>query len=206
MKKIAIMLLAALMLFAFVACDNTGDEPTGPVVTYVHDGKTESLDYSYFTVGAKAGDVTVEEDSLKLATGNGLYFGTYENGKSIAVEAGNTYKLTYDVDPSNLKTGKAWFVGYGVEGGTTPAYDFMNSAVPAGTEKKTVTVNVAVAAASNGEFTFTVTGPLDNEASNFIGTGDYLLVCGGTDAFSIDADGYVLISNIKVEKTATAAK
>ena len=27
MKKIAIMLLAALMLFAFVACDNTGDEP-----------------------------------------------------------------------------------------------------------------------------------------------------------------------------------
>ena len=37
MKKIAIMLLAALMLFAFVACDNTGDEPTGPVVTYVHD-------------------------------------------------------------------------------------------------------------------------------------------------------------------------
>ena len=27
MKKISIMLLAALMLFAFVACDNTGDEP-----------------------------------------------------------------------------------------------------------------------------------------------------------------------------------
>ena len=27
MKKIAIMLLAALMLFAFVACDNTGDDP-----------------------------------------------------------------------------------------------------------------------------------------------------------------------------------
>ena len=27
MKKISIMLLAALMLFAFVACDNTGNEP-----------------------------------------------------------------------------------------------------------------------------------------------------------------------------------
>ena len=203
MKKIAIMLLAALMLFAFVACDNTTEEPTGPVVTYVHDGKTESLDYSYFTVGAKTGDVTVEGDALKLATGNGLYFGTYADGKSIAVEAGNTYKLTYDVDPSNLKTGKAWFVGYGVEGGATPAYDWMNSAVPAGTEKKTVAVNVAVTAASDGEFTFTVTGPLDNEAESFSGTGDYLLVCGGTDAFSIDADGYVLISNIKVEETAT---
>ena len=33
-----------------------------------------------------------------------------------------------------------------------------------------------------------------------------VLVCGGTDAFSIEADGYVLISNIKVEETATAAK
>ena len=82
----------------------------------------------------------------------------------------------------------------------------INSAVPAGTEKKTVTVTVKVEAAQNNEFVFTVTGPLDNEATSFTGTGDYLLVCGGTDAFSIEADGYVLISNIKVEETATAAK
>ena len=34
MKKIAIMLLAALMLFAFVACDNTTEKPEDGSATY----------------------------------------------------------------------------------------------------------------------------------------------------------------------------
>lgn len=202
MKKTITLLLAVMMLFAFTACNNSGNEPTGPQITYEHDGTTEMLSYDYFTQGAADGTVTVEDDALKLATGNGIYFGTNASYKTIGIEAGNTYVLTYDVDTTNLNENKAWNVGYGIEGGT-PVYDWMNSAVTKADGKKTVTVTIAVTEADD-QFTFTVTGPLDNDAENVTGTGTNLLVCGGTNNFSIEEDGYVLISNIKIVETATA--
>ena len=64
MKKISIMLLAALMLFAFVACDNTTDEP-----------EDNAIKLSSVTYGEGESAVTFENDSdTKLATEDGVNY------------------------------------------------------------------------------------------------------------------------------------
>ena len=64
MKKIAIMLLAALMLFAFVACDNTTDKPEDNAITL-----------SSVTFGEGDSAVTFKNDSdTKLATEDGVNY------------------------------------------------------------------------------------------------------------------------------------
>ena len=57
MKKIAIMLLAALMLFAFVACDNTTDEPE---VSDVAAAMTGAID-----LDGEAGNKTIDASKLQ---------------------------------------------------------------------------------------------------------------------------------------------
>ena len=63
MKMIAIMLLAALMLFAFVACDNTTDEPE---VSDVAAAMTGAIDLEV-EAGNKTIDASKLQDGLTIA-------------------------------------------------------------------------------------------------------------------------------------------
>ena len=64
MKKISIMLLAALMLFAFVVCnpDETGDEPAALAVDEAAQADQ--------VLGTQAASLFVEEDGYAIATDN----------------------------------------------------------------------------------------------------------------------------------------
>ncbi len=116
MKKIAIMLLAALMLFAFVACDDTTKEPAEATlvtplagtdkaivgetevtvsnlqenVKILEDGTVEGK-FMYYTVG-ETWDVPTETDGYYLAV-------------ELNLEAGDKYKV---VNPNSegAKNGK----------------------------------------------------------------------------------------------------
>ena len=72
MKKIAIMLLAALMLFAFVACDNTGDEPNADWdidarLAQPKDTENVNTNHKYVeSVAYAEGTITVTGDLSKM--------------------------------------------------------------------------------------------------------------------------------------------
>ena len=69
MKKIAIMLLAALMLFAFVACDNTTGEPTVSDVAEAMTGKfTQTGVDNEITISDIQENLTIAEDGTVSGT------------------------------------------------------------------------------------------------------------------------------------------
>ena len=69
MKKIAIMLLAALMLFAFVACDNTGDEPEVSEVAKAMTGEFSQTGVEdKITISAIQENLTIAKDGKVSGT------------------------------------------------------------------------------------------------------------------------------------------
>ena len=96
MKKISVMLLAALMLFAFVSCDEKTPEPEGEKVVYAMDTaeKISAVDHS-------KGSISFDSDKNAAAIikagafldGEGL-----NNGTDIVPVAGTSYTLSYDVE------------------------------------------------------------------------------------------------------------
>ena len=68
MKKIAIMLLAALMLFAFVACDNTGDEPEVSDVAAAMTGKLTEKDGIALDIATIQEGLTIAKDGKVTGT------------------------------------------------------------------------------------------------------------------------------------------
>ena len=107
MKMISIMLLAALMLFAFVACEEKTPEPED-VVLYENnfDGADAVASTAFLGEGTER---EVVSGALKVESGKG--FGLYINKKigtfdELAGSVGDTYRLEFDVNSDNLGTGK----------------------------------------------------------------------------------------------------
>ena len=68
MKKISIMLLAALMLFAFVACDDTTKEPAEATIVVPSAAKTIKIGETDVTVADLQKDVKILEDGTVEGT------------------------------------------------------------------------------------------------------------------------------------------
>ena len=122
MKKISIMLLATLMLFAFVACNPEGKDTREPeeIVTYVDNGTTDYLSYKVLSgkyweepwTSNTLADLTLTDDGkLQFATGFGLYI-NHKNASDdiITAEKGDKFTLTFDVDDSALTGNDNYFL------------------------------------------------------------------------------------------------
>ena len=109
MKKIVIMLLAAMMLFAFTACDNTtkSPEPFSYQNDFVDVKAADLFNDSYYQTGENTGTaVVVENEALKISNGWANFWTNMD--KSVAkLEAGKTYEISFDVDLTNI--GEATF-------------------------------------------------------------------------------------------------
>ena len=107
MKKVPIMLLAALMLFAFAACDDKTPEPEDTVLYENNfDGADAAASTAFLGEGTKR---TVENGALKVESGKG--FGLFINKKigtfdELTGSVGDTYRLEFDVNADSLEAGK----------------------------------------------------------------------------------------------------
>ena len=105
MKKIAIMLLAALMLFAFVACDNTTEEPKASEVVSAITAEVDGVkpaDYQSDVFIAEDGAVT---GTFKYVEDNALFPEGEKNGYFLLVNIKLEKDQHYYVD-SNKETGE----------------------------------------------------------------------------------------------------
>ena len=103
MKKIAIMLLAALMLFAFVACDPDADETKLSTVATPMTGElTEDPDGVDLTISDIQADVKIAEDGK--VTGTIKYYDNAAFNTALGFDADSKYFFAVEFDVEEGKT------------------------------------------------------------------------------------------------------
>ena len=113
MKKIAVMLLAALMLFAFVACDNEPQKSdTGQKLYDMFDGADGFSDNIAITSDGSGLLLKMVKDEKELTINGPVAY--FDESKLLAVENDQTATISFTLDASAMAENDYTFfsVGY----------------------------------------------------------------------------------------------
>ena len=199
MKKISILLLAALMLFAFTACEEKTPAPED-VVLYENnfDGENAAASTAFLGEGTER---TVENGALKVETGKG--FGLYLNKtigefEELTAAVGDSFRLTFDVNAEALAEGKlAVGACMGDEAGHA---NYVNENFTAADLADIESITIDFTYTSNDAFTVTVN---DREANEMTIThGDDVPEISWINFTGWVDSGSVLVDNFRLVKIA----
>lgn len=198
MKKIAVMLLAALMLFAFVARDNSVSDPAEPSVQI--NGKDVSWKAIAGEFWKDEGDsqknqLSVVDGWIKYNNGQAVFTNMEAldgSGEKVTLSDGQTITLSYDINAENLAESEQFEI-CAHQVSEPPAYnEFVLTDEELQDGKVTMKVeyhktgNVVISVENREEKTYT---------SN---SSDVFNLCSYVKSAEGAATGYVLINNYKL--------
>lgn len=198
MKKITVMLLAALMLFAFVACDNSVGEPVEPSV------QINGEDVSWKAIAgefwkdegeSQKNQLSVVDGWIKYNNGQAVFTNMEAldgSGEKVTLSDGQTITLSYDINAENLAEGEQFAI-CAHQVSEPPAY---NEFVLTDEELQDGKVTMEVEYHKTGNVVISVE---NREAKTYTSnSSDVFNLCSYVKSAEGAATGYVLINNYKL--------